>query len=71
MPFPAAESFDMVDAAIRELPHVEDVESVRDSLQVHARVKRIDPYQGGGDARRPARNLVHATIAPGVWNLRA
>jgi signal transduction histidine kinase len=65
LPFPAAESFDMVDAAIRELPHVEDVESVRDSLQVHARVKRIDPYQGGGDARRPARNRVHATIAPG------
>jgi hypothetical protein len=72
LPFPAAEAFDMADAAIRELPHVDGVESVRDSLQIHARVKRIDPYLSGKDGRRPAtgpagarRNLVHATIAPG------
>ena len=72
LPFPAVDSFDMVDAAIRELPHVDAVESVRDSLQIHARVKRIDPYLSGKDGRRPAhgpagarRNLVHATIEPG------
>ncbi|MBK8739657.1 MAG: histidine kinase [Betaproteobacteria bacterium] len=72
LPFPAAETFDMVDAAIRELPYVDSVESVRDSLQVHARVKRIDPYLSGKQGRRLAfgpagarRNLVHATIAPG------
>ena len=72
LPFPAVEAFDMVDAAIRELPSVDAVESVRDSLQIHARAKRIDPYLSGKDGRRPApgrkrarSNLVHATIAPG------
>ncbi len=71
MPFPAAETFAMVDAAIRELPAVEAVESVPDSLQIHARVRRIDPLRakaGQPPAPRPKRgrrNLVHATIAPG------
>jgi LytS/YehU family sensor histidine kinase len=62
----------MVDAAIRELPFVEGVESVRDSLQIHARVKRTSPYRRGKDKQGPAprrkrgrSNLVHATIAPG------
>lgn len=73
LPFPAAEAFDMVDAAIRELPYVEAVESLRDSLQIHARVRRIDPYRRDKDAGRAApvrararRNLVHATVAPGA-----
>lgn len=71
IPFPAAEAFDMADAAIRELPHVEGVESVRDSLQIHARVKRMNPSLRGKEGPRPAkaagrrRNLVHVTIAPG------
>jgi hypothetical protein len=72
LPFPAVEAFDMVDAAIRELPYVDAVESVRDSLQIHARVKRVDPAARArnGDGRPPRRkrgrdNLVHATIAPG------
>jgi signal transduction histidine kinase len=73
LPFPAVEAFDMVDAAIRELPYVEAVQSVRDSLQIHARVKRIDPHQRAREAQGPApkrrkrgrSNLVHATIAPG------
>ena len=71
VPLPAAETFDMVDAAIRELPFVEAVESVRDSLQVHARVRRLDPLRHK-DAKAPPRrskrgrnNLVHATVAPG------
>jgi hypothetical protein len=52
IPFPPTEAFDIVDAAIRELPYVGAVESARDSLQVKARVKRQN-------------NLVRATVAPG------
>jgi signal transduction histidine kinase len=72
LPFAAVEAFDMVDAAIRELPFVESVESARDSLQIHARVRRVDSHQRGkGDEvppksrKRRRSNLVHATIAPG------
>ena len=72
IPFPPADAFEMVDGAIRELPYVEVVESVRDSLQIHARLKRMDPYLSGKQGRREAvgaagarRNLVNATIAPG------
>jgi hypothetical protein len=36
IPFEAGEAFDLLDAAIRELPRVEEVESARDSLQVSA-----------------------------------
>jgi hypothetical protein len=63
LPFHAGEAFDVVDGAIRELPRVQDVESTRDSLQVHARVQRTDPYFHGGERKR--RNLVHSTINPG------
>src|SRR5512132_1226422 len=73
VPFGADEAFAMVDAAIRELPHVDSVESARDSLQVKARVRRMDPYLRGKHAQRAAtgaagarRNLVSATIAPGA-----
>jgi hypothetical protein len=72
LPFPATEAFDVVDAVIRELPHVETVESTRDSLQIHARVRRMHPYQGSKHGPRPLhgaagarRNLVYATITPG------
>jgi signal transduction histidine kinase len=72
IPFPADEAFTMIDAAIRELPYVESVESARDSLQVYARVRRMDPYTGGKQGRKPAqgasgavRNLVRATVTPG------
>jgi signal transduction histidine kinase len=58
LPFPADEAFTLVEAAIRELPNVDTVESARDSLQVHARLRRPDPT-----AKR--RNLVHATVTPG------
>ena len=63
IPFAAEEAFTIVEAAIRELPNVDSVESTRDSLQVHARVLRRNPYETG-KARRKAQNLVHATIAP-------
>jgi len=36
IPFEAGEAFDMIDAAIRELPGSEIAESARDSLQVQA-----------------------------------
>ncbi len=72
IPFPAGEAFDLVDATIRELPHVEAIESVKDSLQVRARVRRVDPYGGGKPGRDPGsgaakerRNLVRAVVTPG------
>ena len=72
MPFAAEEAFDIVEAAIRELPYVDTVESARGSLQVHARVKRMDPYIGGKKGRKQAvgaagarRNQVLATVTPG------
>lgn len=47
IPFEAGEAFDLIDAAIRELPGIEIVDSARDSLQVRAKVARIDPYGSG------------------------
>ena len=68
IPFPADEAFEMVDTAVRELPHVENVESARDSLQLRARVRRMDPYGGNKKGQRPhstRRNQVIATVTPG------
>ncbi|MES2901262.1 MAG: histidine kinase [Pseudomonadota bacterium] len=71
IPFEAGEAFDLVEAAIRELPGVEDIESARDSLQVRACVKRVDPYRGAGDEQwkyaeqfRTRRNLILMTVTP-------
>ena len=70
MPMPAAEAFDIVDSAVRELPGVEAVESARDSLQVHASVHGSGSRLGKGKAGRPSkdeertRNIVHATVSP-------
>jgi signal transduction histidine kinase len=70
IPYPAAEAFDIVEKAIRELPNVGMVEAARDSLQVRARVLRRhrDAYfakAGSAAAMRSCRNLVVATVAPG------
>ena len=69
IPFEAGESFDLLAAAIRELPGVEHVQATRDSLQVRARLERIDPY--GGQPRispnrwlRVVRNQILATVTP-------
>jgi signal transduction histidine kinase len=69
IPFEAGEAFDLLAAAIRELPGVEEVQTARDSLQVRARLKRIDPY--GGQPRfspnrwlRVVRNQILATVTP-------
>jgi signal transduction histidine kinase len=69
IPFPPAEAFEMVDATIRELPYVETIESTRDSLQIFALVKRMDPYSRArarrGKATGGPRNQVRATVTPG------
>jgi hypothetical protein len=44
IPFEAGEAFDLLDAAIRELPRIAQVESARDSLQVRAKVGRPNTY---------------------------
>ena len=73
MPYPAGEAFDLVDAAIRELPRIGDVETARDSLQVHALLGRPasrserplgrwNPLSWFGSAR----NQILATVVPGV-----
>jgi hypothetical protein len=61
IPFEAGEAFDLVDAAVRELPGAVVVDSTRDSLQVRAKCKRIDPYGGVAKARR---NQVLVTVTP-------
>ncbi|WP_394782024.1 sensor histidine kinase [Undibacterium sp.] len=72
IPCEAGEAFDIVDAAIRELPGTEQVESARDSLQVRAKVQRIDPYNNQLLARlvffnwfASRRNQILATVTPG------
>jgi len=71
IPLPASEAFELVDAAIKELPRVEEVESTGDSLQVRAKVQRIDPYGKGLPGRilfgmfRTGRNQILATVMPG------
>ena len=69
IPFEAGEAFDLLAAAIRELPGVEQVQVARDSLQVRAKLERIDPY--GGQPRfspdrwlRVVRNQILATVTP-------
>ena len=78
IPLEAGEAFDLVEAAIRELPRSEAIESARDSLQLRARVKRINPYRDklGSDASGgwgktqsmwfgSGYNQIQATVAPG------
>ncbi|NNG23299.1 sensor histidine kinase [Telluria aromaticivorans] len=75
IPFEAGEAFDLIDAAIRELPGAVISESARDSLQVRAKVARIDPYgnseRGEGRVSNWAldhfgsrRNQILATVTP-------
>jgi signal transduction histidine kinase len=71
IPFEAGEAFDLLEAAIRELPRTHEIESARDSLQVRAKVVRQEAY---GD--RPlgkyhpmywfgsTRNQILATVTP-------
>lgn len=72
IPLEAGEAFDLLEAAIRELPRVEEVESARDSLQIRAKVQRprtygrsplgrLDPSTWFGHLR----NQLFATVTPG------
>ncbi|WP_345777364.1 histidine kinase [Lysobacter sp. MMG2] len=72
VPFEAGEAFDLVDAAIRELPRIRQVESARDSLQVRATVDRPQDFGeyplGRWNPMRwfgIPRNRIHATVVPG------
>jgi signal transduction histidine kinase len=72
LPFPAGEAFEIVETAVRELPYVDSLEASAGSLQLHARVKRMNPYLSSRKGRREAlgpagarRNLVLATVTPG------
>jgi len=72
LPLDAGPAFALVEAAIAELPRVEEVESAPGSLQVRAYVRRVDPWNGRTPSRwnLPAqwaikRNRVAATVAPG------
>jgi hypothetical protein len=71
IPLEAGEAFDLLEAAIRELPGVENVAGARDSLQVRAKVKRTDPYGEPPFGRwNPMywigipRNQILATVTP-------
>jgi len=72
IPFEAGDAFRLLDAAVRELPRSEAVESAPDSLQLRAKVRRLDPYGN----RLPRRfslfgwfnhrdNQILATVTPG------
>jgi signal transduction histidine kinase len=72
VPFGADETFDLLDAAIRELPRTEDIESARDSLQIRAKVERPLPYGRSPLGRLDPstwfghlRNQIYATVTPG------
>ena len=69
IPFEAGQAFDLLAAAIAELPGISQVQATRDSLQVRARLDRIDPY--GAQPRispnrwlRVTRNQILATVTP-------
>ena len=70
MPMGPEQAFDVVDAAIRELPNIEDVESTRASLQVRAKARRVYPYPTAPLLQSmlgwfgTTRNQVFATITP-------
>ena len=70
IPLEAGEAFDLVEASVRELPGIESVDSARDSLQVRAKVLRIDPYSGDSvqwkatEFLRTRRNQILVTVTP-------
>ena len=72
IPLGADEAFNLVDAAVRELPRSEEIESARDSLQVRSKVTRINPYSNKTPGRfnplywtHIKRNQILATVTPG------
>ncbi len=70
LPLEAGEAFDLVEAAMRELPGVIEVESARDSLQSRVRISRLNPYPGDTvpwktlACLHSLRNQVTMTVTP-------
>ena len=71
IPFEANVAFDLVEAAIGELPGIESVDSARGALQVRAKVTRFDVYSATEtsdwtfmDYFRTRRNQILMTVAP-------
>jgi len=77
LPLDSAEGFAVVESAIRQLPRVEDIESSPGSLQIRAKLRRIDVSSDDEISRwnvigRLAikRNQVVATLTPGTGTSR-
>lgn len=78
MPLDANAAFALIEAAIRELPNIEKVESAADSLQLRAKVKRIHPYHNDFlsetklfDWLQSGNNQILVTVTPGVESCSA
>jgi hypothetical protein len=72
IPLDGAEAFAIVDVAVRELPRVTEVETAKDSLQVRAKVNRLEVYGPGMSPRfnplarlGTKTDLVWARVTPG------
>lgn len=73
MPMDANDAFDLVEAAIRELPRVEEIEPARGSLQIEARVRRPADSSEWGLGRNwdrlmrasATRDRISVVIVPG------
>ncbi|MPS34824.1 MAG: sensor histidine kinase [Stenotrophomonas sp.] len=72
LPFDAGQAFALVESVIAGLPRVTDIESSPGSLQLRAKLVRVDPYNMSPPSRwNPRswlaikRNQVSATVTPG------
>ncbi|KLD69809.1 sensor histidine kinase [Xanthomonas pisi] len=61
VPLDVQASFAVMEAAVRALPRVQDIECAPGSLLIRAKVRKIGRYDG----RQPSHNQVLVTIAPG------
>ena len=68
LPMEAGEAFDLVEAAMRELPGVRAVDSTRDSLQSCVHITRVNPYPGDSlswlTKLHSLHNQVSMTVTP-------
>ena len=72
VPLDTGAAFELVAAAVRELPRVEDIEPSPGSLQLRARVRRSDPFGGNQPSRwnllarlAITHDRILATVQPG------
>ena len=78
IPFDANAAFALLEAAVRELPGVLQVDSAADSLQLRAKIKRVHPYRNQAmSASRllpwleNAHNQILITVSPGTASCTA